>query len=104
MCNLTANKNTCPGDRSALVPGGIRLGAPALTSRQFKEKDFEVVVVFIDRAIVIALDAKKKAGKTIKEFKSFIATDQETLSKISKLKDDVKQFAKTFPMPGFSDH
>lgn len=24
--NITANKNTCPGDKSALVPGGVRLG------------------------------------------------------------------------------
>ncbi|KAH8024278.1 hypothetical protein HPB51_022397 [Rhipicephalus microplus] len=28
-CNITANKNTCPGDKSALVPGGIRLGKSA---------------------------------------------------------------------------
>ena len=31
--NITLNKNSVPGDKSALVPGGIRLGAPALTSR-----------------------------------------------------------------------
>ena len=37
------NKNTCPGDKSALTPGGLRLGAPALTSRGFVEKDFEQV-------------------------------------------------------------
>ena len=26
LCNVTVNKNTCPGDKSALVPGGLRLG------------------------------------------------------------------------------
>ena len=26
MCSITANKNTCPGDKSALKPGGLRLG------------------------------------------------------------------------------
>lgn len=24
--NITANKNTCPGDKSALSPSGLRLG------------------------------------------------------------------------------
>ncbi|KAM7313792.1 serine hydroxymethyltransferase, mitochondrial, partial [Ixodes scapularis] len=52
-CNLTANKNTCPGDKSALVPGGIRLGAPALTSRNFKEKDFHKN--FASRSVLEAL-------------------------------------------------
>ncbi|CAL1274461.1 unnamed protein product [Larinioides sclopetarius] len=61
--NITANKNTCPGDKSALVPGGVRLGAPALTSRNFKEKDFEQVVEFIHRAVEIALSVKSKAEK-----------------------------------------
>lgn len=37
------NKNTCPGDKSAMTPGGLRLGAPALTSRGFVEKDFQQV-------------------------------------------------------------
>ena len=26
MASITANKNTCPGDKSALKPGGLRLG------------------------------------------------------------------------------
>lgn len=38
-------------------------GAPALTSRQFKEADFEKVVDFIDEGIEIALSVKKKTGE-----------------------------------------
>lgn len=38
-------------------------GTPALTSRQFKETDFEKVVEFIDEGIQIALDVKKKTGE-----------------------------------------
>ena len=26
ISSITANKNTCPGDKSALKPGGLRLG------------------------------------------------------------------------------
>ena len=43
LANMAANKNTVPGDKSALTPGGIRIGCPALTSRGFTEEDFEQV-------------------------------------------------------------
>lgn len=43
MCNkvqITLNKNSVPGDKSALVPGGMRLGTPAMTTRGLREEDF----------------------------------------------------------------
>lgn len=46
---IAVNKNTCPGDKSALRPSGLRIGTPALTSRNMKEGDFEQVVEFIHR-------------------------------------------------------
>uniref|UniRef100_A0A8C2YWM0 Serine hydroxymethyltransferase n=1 Tax=Cyclopterus lumpus TaxID=8103 RepID=A0A8C2YWM0_CYCLU len=100
---ITANKNTCPGDKSALSPGGLRLGTPALTSRQFKEADFEKVVEFIDEGIQIALDVKKKT-ENLSSFKSFLLEDQETVSRIAGLRQRVELFARPFPMPGFTDH
>lgn len=30
LASITANKNTCPGDTSALTPGGLRLGEEEL--------------------------------------------------------------------------
>merc|ERR1711937_60265 len=56
---IASNKNTIPGDTSALTPGGIRMGAPALTSRGFMEKDFAQVAEFFDRAVGIAVELKK---------------------------------------------
>lgn len=49
LSHIAANKNTVPGDKSALVPGGLRMGSPALTSRGFTEKDFRQVADFVDR-------------------------------------------------------
>ena len=49
--NIACNKNSIPGDRSALTPCGLRIGTPAMTSRGFGEKDFERVAVYIDQAI-----------------------------------------------------
>lgn len=42
--------------------GVVFAGAPALTSRQFKEADFTQVVEFMDEGFKIALDVKKKTG------------------------------------------
>ncbi|XP_013888960.1 serine hydroxymethyltransferase, mitochondrial isoform X2 [Austrofundulus limnaeus] len=103
LVSITANKNTCPGDKSALTPGGLRLGTPALTSRQFKEADFEKVVDFIDEGIKIALEVKKKTGN-LATFKSFLLKDPDTAVNIAELRQQVERFARPFPMPGFSDH
>jgi len=51
--SIACNKNTVPGDKSALNPSGIRLGTPALTTRGLVEKDIDKVVDFIDRGITI---------------------------------------------------
>uniref|UniRef100_A0A3Q3J813 Serine hydroxymethyltransferase n=1 Tax=Monopterus albus TaxID=43700 RepID=A0A3Q3J813_MONAL len=103
LASITANKNTCPGDKSALTPGGLRLGAPALTSRQFKEADFVQVVEFMDEGFKIALDVKKKTGK-LQDFKDFLLQDPETVARIADLRHRVEAFARPFPMPGFPDH
>ncbi|GLG95284.1 Serine hydroxymethyltransferase [Gryllus bimaculatus] len=41
--SIACNKNTVPGDKSALNPSGIRLGTPALTTRGLKEDDMDEV-------------------------------------------------------------
>eukprot|EP00128_Syssomonas_multiformis_P009631 Colp12_sorted_trinity150504_noHs@3734 len=100
QCSITANKNTCPGDKSALVPGGLRLGTPALTSRGFVERDFEKVAEFIDRGITISAEAKKVAGPKVVDFKKLIDTDPKWQEQISELRAGVEKFARSFPMPG----
>ena len=41
---ITINKNTVPGEtRSPFVTSGIRVGAPALTARGMKEKEFTII-------------------------------------------------------------
>lgn len=100
--NITANKNTCPGDKSALSPSGLRLGAPALTSRGFDEQDFDKVVVLLDKAVSIAADVKSKTDK-LKDFKEFIEKDTATIEKMNSLKKEVEEFAIKFPMPGYQD-
>lgn len=71
LAHIASNKNTVPGDTSALVPGGLRLGSPALTSRGFIEKDFQQVADFVDQAVKIALAVKSKTSK-LKDFKDHL--------------------------------
>ena len=49
---ITCNKNAVPNDtQPPLVTSGIRLGAPAMTTRGLREDDFRQVAEFIDRVI-----------------------------------------------------
>ena len=67
LVGVAANKNTVPGDRSALVPGGLRIGTPAMTTRGFGEEDFGRVADIIDRAVTIAVRVDKAAKKAAAE-------------------------------------
>jgi len=103
VCNnvfITVNKNSVPGDKSALVPGGMRLGAHALTSRGFKETDFDKVVEFIDRAVCVAKEIQAKGGK-LADFNRCLKTDPEIVAKCDALRKDVQDWSRSFPMPGF---
>jgi len=101
---IATNKNTVPGDKSALNPGGIRMGAPALTSRNFKEEDFTKVAEFFDRAVAIALELKNtEQGKKLKGFRDMCAVGPTVHPDLVQLRADVSDFAKTFPTVGFDE-
>lgn len=52
----------CPMPRTVLILC-LLPGAPALTSRQFREDDFRRVVDFIDEGVKIGLEVKSKTGE-----------------------------------------
>jgi len=100
---ITLNKNSVPSDTSALVPGGVRLGAPALTSRGFKEEHFTKTIDFVDEAVDIAKAVQGKSKK-LADFKAVLASDEAINAQCASLKSRVNQFASQFPMPGHEDH
>jgi glycine hydroxymethyltransferase len=124
LAHIAANKNTVPvrarrhaqpaanarltrwlhvaraqGDVSALVPGGLRMGTPALTTRGFNERDFEKVAEFVDRAVQIAVAVKAKSGGKLKDFRAFV--DTQEIPELVALKREVEDYAKQFPTIGF---
>jgi len=95
---ITLNKNCVPGDKSAVTPGGVRIGTPALTTRKMMEKDFEQIALFLHNALTVALDIQKQSGPKLKDFvKCMIGNEQ-----IKLLRQSVNTFVTQFPMPGFN--
>jgi len=94
---ITLNKNCVPGDRSAVTPGGVRIGAPALTTRKMIEKDFEQIALFLSEALNIALQIQEKSGPKLKDFVALLEGNAD----LEALKKRVNEFATSFPMPGF---
>jgi glycine hydroxymethyltransferase len=98
LAQITINKNTVHGDKSALSPGGVRIGSPALTSRGFKEKEFEKIADLMDRVAKICIAVQAAGGKSMPDFKDILKEKFD--SDIQALRKDVVQFASKFPMPG----
>ncbi|CCI46789.1 unnamed protein product [Albugo candida] len=101
LCDLvciTLNKNAVLGDRSALSPGGVRIGTPALTSRGFVEKDFVQVAEFLDRAVKLCIEIQQTSGKKLVDFIKAAEMHQG----VSLLRKDVNALATSFEMPGFN--
>ncbi|CAF2195512.1 hypothetical protein HID58_027601 [Brassica napus] len=100
--HIAANKNTVPGDVSAMVPGGIRMGTPALTSRGFIEEDFAKVAEYFDFAVKIALKIKAESqGTKLKDFVATMQSNEKLQSEMTKLREMVEEYAKQFPTIGF---
>lgn len=96
--SISTNKNTIPGDKSALSPGGVRLGSPSLTTRGLKEADMATVAGFLDRAVKLCLEVQQQSNSTkLADFVSTLAKNDE----VKKLRHDVEEFAVKFPMPGY---
>lgn len=95
---IFANKNSIVGDKSAMNPGAIRIGTPAVTSRGMKEEDMRTLVGFYSQAVDIALEIQEKHGKKLKDFEAALVGD-EFKEKLDALQTEVRTFCKQFPVP-----
>jgi glycine hydroxymethyltransferase len=71
LAGITVNKNAIPFDQQPpKITSGIRLGAPAVTTRGMKESEMKVVADFIDQALTAPEDGDNlaKLGAEVKEF------------------------------------
>jgi glycine hydroxymethyltransferase len=73
--DITINKNMVPfDDKSPFVTSGIRIGTPAITSRNLFESDMAKVVSFIDKVLMnadndsVILEVKKQVNQMMEGF------------------------------------
>ncbi len=100
MCDeihITLNKNTIIGDKSAVTPGGVRIGTPAVTTRGYVEKDMLEVSRFLDECAKLCIDIQSKSGSKLTDFQKAITTDV----RVKQLAENVNVFAEQFEIPGF---
>lgn len=113
LCGVASNKNTVPGDKSALKPGGLRMGTPAMTTRGFVEPDFARVAEIVDQAVAITVKVDKKArveaesqGRknpgSVKAFLDYVK-DGTDVPEILKMRSEVEQWVGTFSEPWLKD-
>lgn len=102
LVHITLNKNSVPGDKSAMNPCGVRIGTPAMTTRGCDAEAFEKIADFIHRGVEIAVELKKQTpepGKLV-DFKKYATEVAPSHEGIQKLKQDTTEFASAYPLPG----
>jgi len=98
--NIACNKNSIPGDKSALTPCGLRIGTPAMTSRGFGNEAFIRVAGFIDTLIKLTIKIQSglpKEANKLKDFKAKVASGE--VEELEKIRQEVATWANSFPLP-----
>merc|ERR1711959_604655 len=93
--SISLNRNCVHGDASALSPGGVRIGSPAMTTRGCKLEDFKKIATFLDRCCQIALDVQAKKGKKLKDFEDGLKDNADVVA----LRTEVEAWAVGFGYP-----
>lgn len=95
-CSITLNRNAVHGDASALSPGGVRIGTPAMTTRGCQVNDFKMIAYFLDRCCSIALKVQQEKGKKLKDFEAGLVDNKDVIT----LKKEVEAWTVGFGYPG----
>jgi glycine hydroxymethyltransferase len=95
--SISLNRNAVHGDASALSPGGVRIGAPSMTTRGCGAEDFKKIAGFLDRCCQIALKVQTAKGKKLKDFEEGLKENADVVQ----LRKEVEEWASAFGYPGF---
>lgn len=101
--NIAANKNTIPGDKSALFPSGLRVGTPAMTTRGFGPSEFAQVASYLDKAVKLAIGLKSQEPVEAKDSRTKLASFKKLCNdseNVKELAQEVYEWAGKYPVPG----
>merc|ERR1712224_365388 len=96
LASISLNRNAVHGDVSALSPGGVRIGSPAMTTRGCGVEEFRQIAGFLDRCCQIAVRVQAAKGKKLKDFEEGLKGDAE----LEALKGEVNTWASRLGYPG----
>merc|ERR1719160_1443385 len=96
FASISLNRNAVHGDASALSPGGVRIGSPAMTTRGCGPEEFKKIAEFLDRCCQIALKVQSVKGKKLKDFEDGLAENPD----IVELRKEVEEWTVGFGYPG----
>merc|ERR1712050_13449 len=97
--SISLNRNAVHGDSSALSPGGVRIGSPAMTTRGCGTEHFKKIAEFLDRCLQITLKIQAEKGKKLKDFEDGLKDNAD----VEALKVEVEAWASGFGYPGFCE-
>ena len=109
LVGVASNKNTVPGDVSAMKPGGLRMGSPAMTTRGLLPDDFKRIAEIVDRAVGMTLSLDRKAKKemesrgrkspgSVNAFLEYVGDGNE-FAEVLEVRREVEDWVGTFGLP-----
>jgi len=94
--SISLNRNAVHGDVSALSPGGVRIGTPAMTTRGCGVEDMKKVAEFLDRCCQICVKRQAVKGKKLVDFLEGLKEDADVVA----LKKEVEEWTLPMGYPG----
>jgi glycine hydroxymethyltransferase len=106
MANISVNKNTIVGDKSALSPTGIRIGTPYVSSRGVGLEGMIKIGDLLHRCIELAQKIQNNEGTQTKngyklklaDFSRCLEEKEKYIEEIKKIKEDVVEFITKYPI------
>lgn len=109
LVGVASNKNTVPGDKSAMKPGGLRMGSPAMTTRGLLPDDFRRIAEIVDRAVTMTISLDKKAKEEMESkgrknpgsanaFLEYVGDGNE-IGEVLEFRREVEDWVGTFSLP-----
>ena len=97
---IICNRTPIPNEKILMYPSGILFGTSALTSRGIIECDIDKIVVFIDSAINICIEALHLAQYDVTPFLKVVTNYPIIVNQIKNLHANVAKFIAEFSLPG----
>ena len=101
MCSISVNKNSVIGDTSAISPGGIRVGTPAMTTRGMNVDDMAAIAELLHQVVQVGILVQSTLeSKKLVDFVTALESSVDAQRSLDNIKNQAELLAKKYPLPG----